>query len=288
MAKGSPTVAVRWAPARARHRHPLLIVNADDLGVSPGVSLGIAAAYDHGAVTSASLMVNTPGLHAAVSVARARPRLSVGLHFNLTYGRPLSPPADVPTLIGEDGRFPARPDWAAGEVEAELARQFEAYRRTGLPLTHLDAHHFIDDTSEVVFAWLADLARRVGVPLRTRRRRDALRAAGVRTTDHLVSDVYSGEDGLQRLTAHLADLGPGVTELICHPGHADEVLRTISPWVEERERELRVFTDRAPLRAITAAGLQLVSFRDVRLPPHALHSTLLRDRVARRQHERSF
>src|SRR5437879_4472175 len=37
-----------------------LIVNADDFGRSPGVNRGIMSAYEHGIVTSASLMVRWP------------------------------------------------------------------------------------------------------------------------------------------------------------------------------------------------------------------------------------
>lgn len=70
-----------------------VIINADDFGLSPAVNRGIIEAYRAGGITSTSMMVNMPGLADAVHAARSLPGLGVGLHFNLTYGRPLSDPA---------------------------------------------------------------------------------------------------------------------------------------------------------------------------------------------------
>src|SRR5947208_2424224 len=64
-----------------------LIVNADDFGLSAGVNRGILEAHVAGVVTSASLMVNTPAFAVAAAAARQAPRLSVGLHLNLTVDR---------------------------------------------------------------------------------------------------------------------------------------------------------------------------------------------------------
>src|SRR5512135_2580948 len=61
----------------------LLIVNADDFGLSPGVNRGILEAHRHGIVTSASLMVRWPAARAAVDAARAHPALGIGLHVDL-------------------------------------------------------------------------------------------------------------------------------------------------------------------------------------------------------------
>ena len=61
----------------------VLIVNADDLGLSPGVNAGIIEAHLRGIVTSASLMVRQPAAREAARLARAHPGLSVGLHLDL-------------------------------------------------------------------------------------------------------------------------------------------------------------------------------------------------------------
>ena len=82
-----------------------LIVNADDFGLSPGVSRGILRAHWEGIVTSTTFMVNFPWAAEMAGLLRRAPRLGVGLHLNLTTGAPVLPPAEVPSLVGPDGRF---------------------------------------------------------------------------------------------------------------------------------------------------------------------------------------
>ena len=89
-----------------------LIVNADDLGASPGVNRGIVEAHTHGIVTSASLMVDTPWSEEAAQLAMDAPELSVGLH------------ADVSAIAA--GESPVR----CGD---ELERQLERFAHVGGP-----------------------------------------------------------------------------------------------------------------------------------------------------------
>lgn len=149
-----------------------LIVHADDLGLTAAVNAGILAAHRHGPVRSASLMVTTPGLADAVALARANPGLDLGIHLNLTTGRPCLPPAEVPSLVDSTGRFHARDRWllaaARGrispiEVAAELTAQAEHALATGLSFSHLDGHHHVHLFAPATAA-VAALARRHGLP----------------------------------------------------------------------------------------------------------------------------
>jgi len=68
-----------------------IVVNADDLGYSPGVNQGIVVAHQRGVLTSASLMVDMPASRDGARLTRDLPALSVGLHANLAdaSGQPL-------------------------------------------------------------------------------------------------------------------------------------------------------------------------------------------------------
>src|SRR5262249_30994116 len=94
-----------------------------------------------------------PGAADAVRRARAMPSLRVGLHLVLVEATPALPPEHVPDLVTSDGRF--RTDMAGlgfdiafkprvrRQLVAEIRAQFEAFRATGLPLDHVNAHkHF--------------------------------------------------------------------------------------------------------------------------------------------------
>src|SRR2546421_8810337 len=70
---------------------PRLVVNADDFGLSTGVNRGILEAHAAGVVSSVSVLVNAPGWTDALRRLRdVGPGLGVGLHLNLTMGRPVS------------------------------------------------------------------------------------------------------------------------------------------------------------------------------------------------------
>src|SRR5437773_6430372 len=78
-----------------------LIVNADDFGLTPLVSAGILTAHRHGIVSSTTTLVTVAIDDDSVSALRDS-GLGVGLHVNLTLGRPLSRGR---SLVDAKGRF---------------------------------------------------------------------------------------------------------------------------------------------------------------------------------------
>src|ERR1700693_2276243 len=127
-----------------------LVINADDYGLSRGVNTGIVEAAETGSVTSASMMVNLPGFDGSVASARSCPSLSLGLHLNLTTGKPLTA---APTLTRrETGQFYPLPLLIAraslgrvdsSEVARECAAQIDRMVEVGIRPTHLDSHRHV-------------------------------------------------------------------------------------------------------------------------------------------------
>ena len=130
-----------------------LIVNADDLGWTAGVNRGIAEAHRNGIVTSASLLANGAAFAGGVEVARENPRLSVGVHLNLSDGVPVAGREAVPSLLNEAGEFAGGPEGlllkiamrglTEGEVEKEWEAQIRKARAAGVAVTHLDGHKHV-------------------------------------------------------------------------------------------------------------------------------------------------
>ncbi|HUO86079.1 MAG TPA: ChbG/HpnK family deacetylase, partial [Thermoanaerobaculia bacterium] len=87
-----------------------LIVNADDLGRTAGINEGIFTAHRDGIVSSATLMVAYPAAVEAATALADHPRLGVGLHVQLTGGRPTLPAGRVPSLVDAEGRLPRNPE----------------------------------------------------------------------------------------------------------------------------------------------------------------------------------
>ena len=83
-----------------------LIVNADDLGLSPTVNCAILRGALRSVITAASLMVNMPfAKEAAAQIKDTCPDLSVALHFCLTSGQAVLPPQAIPALVDAKGYF---------------------------------------------------------------------------------------------------------------------------------------------------------------------------------------
>lgn len=230
----------------------LLIVNADDLGLSPGVNAGIAEAHERGIVTSASLMVRAPAAAEALASAGAYPELAVGLHL------------DVAEWQYEDGEWRVNyercsPEDAAA-VEAECRGQLAAFRElAGCDPSHLDSHQHTH-MSEPVASVAAGLAAELDVPLRAR---------GIRYEGGFYGQTGRGEPYPAGIEAgHLVELiealPPGRTELGCHPAIGDD---TGSPYAAEREQELRALCAAQVKTALEREKVELRSFAQISSSP---------------------
>ena len=67
-----------------------LIVNADDFGLSEGVCLGILKAHRDGILTSTTCMMNMENIEKYLEMTKAYPNLGLGVHLNITVGKPLT------------------------------------------------------------------------------------------------------------------------------------------------------------------------------------------------------
>jgi predicted glycoside hydrolase/deacetylase ChbG (UPF0249 family) len=251
-----------------------VIVNADDFGRARGINRGILRAHREGIVTAATLMVSAPASEDAGLVAREAPSLDVGVHLTLTYGRPVSDPAAVRSLVEPDGSFPRRPDAFLGTGRADRVEALTEYRaqvaraRTllGRAPTHLDSHHWLHDEPALEWA-IATLALGTGMAVRPHddAQRDRLRAAGIPTVDHYRRDFqHEGHVDVATLERILADLGDGLTELGCHPGEPDAELAATSTYASLRADELATLTDPRAKAALRRNDIMLSDYTALR------------------------
>ncbi|MEW5321230.1 chitin disaccharide deacetylase [Geobacillus thermoleovorans] len=235
------------------------IVNADDFGYSKGVNYGILEAFQHGVVTSATLMTNMPAAEHAARLAKEHSELGVGIHFVLTCGRPL---ADVPSLVNENGEFPRRGEALAGarrsDIERELAAQLERFFSLGLSPTHIDSHHHVHEHPNV-FPVVEQLAERYRLPIRPVR---TARMHRLTTVDVFFPDFYG--DGLTKdhFLTLIDRIDDGQTaEVMCHPAYIDVPLAVGSSYCQQRVRELAVLTNPELAQALAERGVRLINYR---------------------------
>jgi predicted glycoside hydrolase/deacetylase ChbG (UPF0249 family) len=216
-----------------------IVVNGDDLGVSPGVNEGITEAHQHGVLTSASLMVEMPASREGADVAKDLPALSVGLHADLT----------------DPGGQQLAGCEAVQRCGAVLQRQLDRFQElVGRLPTHLDSHHNVH-RDPLLLPFFLELADRHRLPLREH--------SPVRHVGSFYGQ-WNGETHLEQISVDgliglvATEVREGVTEIGCHPGYADPQLR--SSYRREREAELRTLCDSAVLEFLSARHIRLVSF----------------------------
>jgi predicted glycoside hydrolase/deacetylase ChbG (UPF0249 family) len=243
-----------------------LIVNADDLGRSPGVNQGIAQAHAGGIVTSATLLVNYPAAAEVPTLAQENPGLGVGLHLALMGGRSTLPATQVPSLVTSRGLLPDTLEELAAaqprDILAEARAQLRRFRELmGRDPTHFDAHHHAHKTP-VVLEVIVTLAWETGLPVRSlsAQMRARFRAEGIVSPDHFVEAFHGDAATQESLVRILGELPRVTSELMCHPAIVDEELMAGSRYAEPRARELQALTSSEARQVLQAAGVRLIHY----------------------------
>jgi predicted glycoside hydrolase/deacetylase ChbG (UPF0249 family) len=229
-------------PADAR----LLIIHADDLGMSHSVNRATFVALERGWITSSSILVPCPWFAEVATWARAHQDADLGIHLAVNSEwttlrwPPISGRAAVPSLIAADGYMALDEDAVVAharpaEVDRELRAQIDFAKSAGVPLTHLDSHMATLFHTRELFEVYRRLGADYGLPQLIERlgSRGGARsawetgAAGSALIDRVISidpGVSAGEweAAYEKM---LAPLPPGVYQLIVHLGYDDDEMR---------------------------------------------------------------
>jgi len=271
----------------------LLIVNADDYNTDPERNRGIIEAAREGIITSASVLTNTAGLDTALSGLARELGPCIGVHLNLTSGRPLS--AGARSLTGARGTFlPKGAAWRRAlhrgynldEIRREWSAQIEAFCRTGRQPDHLDGNNHLHvfpgcaricaelavrfniagvrlplEPLHAPGLWGRAGVKRLFIALIAWRARNVFRAFGRCMPDRIYGIAFPAAGNTASLCDLLERLPTGTSELMCHPGYPAPARHTFS--CAARERELRVLTSRETRDTLARRHIQLISFNDI-------------------------
>ncbi len=191
----------------------------------------------------------------------------------------------------------AKRDVALREVEQEWDAQIEKVREAGIQPTHLDGHkhvHMLPGLLEIALR----LAKRHGVgAMRVAHEASSLRAAlstgddlhttvvlkqgvqarglkllardareqaeraGISTADYFCGIAQTGEMTKEGVARLLRSLPEGTTELMCHPGYADEDLQNTATRLQgSRQTELEILTDVGIRNLVASQGIRLIDY----------------------------
>ncbi len=210
-----------------------LIMNADDLGYTLGNTYGIIEAYQKGIVRSTTAMCNEPYIEKAAELVRDCPGLGVGVHLNLSSGRPLT---ENKTLHGEDGFFfknkevKVRP-FDSEEIYNEWKAQIERFIKLfGHLPTHIDSHHHVHTFTAQLTGIAKQLGQEYGLELRNY------------GPYRFISSFYKETVTEEYLFSLLEEHKDEDIEIMCHPGYVDLELYRRSSYSLYRVKELDLLT----------------------------------------------
>lgn len=248
-----------------------LIINADDFGLCRAQNYGIIESFVHGVVSSTTAIVTSPAIEHAAWLAERFPELPVGLHFMLSWGKPLTP---LTSLVNEQGEL-NKGIWhksEAGELDLaeisdELASQYQRFVEIfGKTPTHLDSHHHVH-MMPTLYPLVETFAREHGLPLRIDRNkiaRHGLRVHHTLSCDQFDARFYGEQltrDTLLQLLDEADEQGASSLEIMCHPSFIDLEIQG-SSYCQPRLNELAILTDPALPALIAERGYRLASYRE--------------------------
>jgi predicted glycoside hydrolase/deacetylase ChbG (UPF0249 family) len=241
-----------------------LIVNADDFGMTDGVSLGILHAHTDGVVTSTTTMMNMPSVKFALDLSKDFPDLGIGIHLVLTAGRPLVDGAT--SYTDSDGNFIKKDAYPNNEPEninvSELYTEWKAQielfiEMTGKKPTHIDSHHHVHLLPELQEVAIR-LAREYDLPMR-QRNQIIDHYEYVRCADKMYNELVN-YDFLVREVSVNEDM----IEFMCHPAYIDQTLYDMSSYSLVRMEELELLRSQKVKDFIKQNNISLISFADIK------------------------
>lgn len=237
-----------------------LIVNADDFGLTEGVSEGIIEAFQYGIVRSTTMFANTEHFDHAISLLKKNSDLGVGVHLTLTDGEPLSKGASIVNGKGsfyKVAEFGVRlAEMNPEEIEQEFVAQIERIQDAGINVTHLDTHQHIHRTPRI-----NDIVAKLCLKYNLAIRKTDNPCLGVRSTaaftDKFYNEMATNVNFKMLVKKHeRADS----MEVMCHPGKSDMELLNVSRYAKKREIELRVLSAYELQAHVESMGIKLIHF----------------------------
>ena len=286
-ANGQVTLAEKLGYAKDAK---LLIIHADDLGLSHSEDSATIEALKEKAVNSASIMVPCPWFPEIAAYAKQHPEIDWGIHLTLTsewknyrWGG-VSSSSEIKSLLDKEGYMyssveefgkNAKP----GEVEKEIKAQIEKAFAYGIKITHFDNHMGSILTSPAILGIYQKVGKHYHMPVLIPINYIRMVAPGLvssvdTNTISIVNNFTMAYPGIAKdkwkefYTRALQNCKPGLNEIIFHLAFDDNESKAVmvdhpeygSEW---RQRDFDCATNEEFKTLLKAAGIHLVTWGDI-------------------------
>lgn len=269
----------------------LLIIHADDAGLSHSENQATIQALQSGSVNSYSIMVPCPWFYEMATFAKNNPNYDCGVHLTLTcewenykFG-PVLPIAEVSSLVDQNGYFyKTRADFKnnalLSEIKKELTAQIEKALQFGIRPTHLDSHMCSAGVTPDILELYKELGTKYNLPVFINQQFvESIRLSDNKynfentlLADNLLighfSDFEKGE--LRHSYAQALDnIKPGFNVFLLHPAFDDFEMQGItihhpnfgSAW---RQTDFDFFTSEECQSKLKENNIQLITWSDIK------------------------
>ena len=268
----------------------LVIIHADDLGVSHSENAASIMAMQKGSVSSASIMVPCPWFPEIAAYAQSNLGADLGLHITLTsewkyykWG-PVTTKEKVPGLVNKNGFLYSDVDSvyqaaSAAEVETEIRNQVIRAKQFGVDPTHLDAHMGTALQRLDYFKAYLKIGHEFKIPVFIPRLLELPLKVKFDTIisdkDVLVDYILSAspqdfKNGFANFyTNGIKNLKPGLTYLIIHAAYDDEEMRAVTidhpDWgAAWRQEDFNFFSSPECKTLLKENNIYVITWKEIR------------------------
>jgi len=279
-----------------------LIINIDDVGISPAINEAVKKCYSLEVISGVSVVSCGTHFFEACNMLEKIDKKEVGAHLTLTGGLlPCTKDlAKVRNLLGRKETFlPTYKELIPlylkkklnlEEVYLEFASQIKKLKEEGLVVTHLDSHEHIHMLPGIMKITLAlakefkvpyvrlskepaylmikkfrpkDLARQTSLKVVTKTAKNLISEEGLKCNDAFLGHFHSGRIDNDILRFMMERLRDGVSELAVHPGVLSPELLDFSAWYRNAQKELDALTTGNWRDCLTSGAVRLISHKEV-------------------------
>lgn len=269
----------------------LLILHADDMGVSHSQNSASLTVLEKGYVSSGSIMVPCPWFPEVAAYATKHPDADLGIHLTLTsewkYYRwgPVISKDQVSSLINKNGFLYDNVDSLAKmaqlkEVEQELRAQIERAIQFGIHPTHIDSHMGSCFFSKDYLKIYIRLAREYHIPCLLNR--EAFKLVYHINLDELINDKDVVVDKIfmafpQNYAQGMANyytqvfksLQPGLSVILLHAAYNNDEMQAVTidhpdygaAW---RQADFDFFSSDACKKLLADQNIHLITWREIK------------------------
>ena len=267
----------------------LLIIHADDIGVSHSVNQASFNAFKSESISSGSIMVPCPWLLEVAKFSKLNPKYDLGLHLTITSEWEnykwdgISSSNEISSLLNSSNHFydnteDVKKNAIASEVKKEIQAQINYAKKIGINPTHLDSHMGALNVRPDIARVYLEVGEENNIPVFLPSTiKPLLESLDYDKKNLVIVDKYymMSDSGVEKsewsnfYNNIINELQPGFNVILVHLGYDNEELQALtinhpdfgSTW---RESDLRVLESKTFKKLLIKNDIKIIKWRDIK------------------------